>query len=56
MIVDFVGNKIPPVGDLTERLELKQRLKCKDFRWYLDHIYPESSLSNEFVYIGEVSG
>jgi len=28
-------------GDLTERLELKEKLKCKDFSWYLNYVYPE---------------
>ena len=28
-------------GDLTERLELKNKLMCKDFSWYLTYVYPE---------------
>ncbi|XP_066470564.1 polypeptide N-acetylgalactosaminyltransferase 6 [Tiliqua scincoides] len=28
-------------GDLTERLELKEQLHCKNFTWYLQTIYPE---------------
>uniref|UniRef100_A0ACB8EM74 Polypeptide N-acetylgalactosaminyltransferase 6 n=1 Tax=Sphaerodactylus townsendi TaxID=933632 RepID=A0ACB8EM74_9SAUR len=28
-------------GDLTARLELKERLRCKNFTWYLQTIYPE---------------
>ncbi|XP_061470925.1 polypeptide N-acetylgalactosaminyltransferase 6 isoform X2 [Rhineura floridana] len=28
-------------GDLAERLELKERLHCKNFTWYLQTIYPE---------------
>lgn len=28
-------------GDISERLEIKKRLKCKTFDWYLKNIIPE---------------
>uniref|UniRef100_A0A8C2ZBI2 Polypeptide N-acetylgalactosaminyltransferase n=1 Tax=Cyclopterus lumpus TaxID=8103 RepID=A0A8C2ZBI2_CYCLU len=29
------------IGNLTEQIELRKKLKCKSFQWYLDNVYPD---------------
>lgn len=44
---DLLGQEM---GDITERVELRKRLKCHSFKWYLDNVYPEKFIPDENVH------
>ncbi|XP_058695717.1 polypeptide N-acetylgalactosaminyltransferase 5 [Poecile atricapillus] len=29
------------VGDLSQQIQLRKKLRCKSFRWYLENVYPD---------------
>ena len=35
-----------PFGDITSSQNLRKRLGCKSFKWYLDNIYPDAPIAD----------
>eukprot|EP00040_Diaphanoeca_grandis_P028697 m.166617 g.166617 ORF g.166617 m.166617 type:complete len:607 (-) comp31434_c0_seq1:94-1914(-) len=38
----FLPRPAGGVGDLTDMINLRKRLNCKSFQWFLDNVFPES--------------
>lgn len=49
-----IGSDKGDFGDISERVQLRNDLQCKSFKWYLDTVYPELFIPGEAMANGEV--
>ncbi|KAH9635993.1 hypothetical protein HF086_005845 [Spodoptera exigua] len=41
-------------GDVTSRIELRKKMNCKSFKWYLENIYPQLEMPDVYVASGVI--
>lgn len=41
-------------GDITDRVKLRESLKCNDFEWYLKNVYPQRTIPSEGISFGSI--
>ncbi|XP_055379838.1 polypeptide N-acetylgalactosaminyltransferase 35A-like isoform X2 [Condylostylus longicornis] len=41
------GQKVFEFGNIDDRLELRKRLNCSSFKWYIENIYPELDIPGQ---------
>ncbi|CAC5420915.1 GALNT [Mytilus coruscus] len=53
---DKIGiQTLPEYGNITSRIELRKKLKCKSFEWFLKNVYPEMWVPGESLAYGQIA-
>ena len=51
---DRIGNNLGQYGDISSRRKLREDLKCKSFKWYLETVFPELFIPGDAVAQGSI--
>ncbi|VDI78697.1 polypeptide N-acetylgalactosaminyltransferase [Mytilus galloprovincialis] len=51
---DRIGHNLGDYGNITSRIELRKKLKCKSFEWFLKNVYPEMWVPGESLAYGQI--
>jgi len=51
---DRIGHDLGDYGDISDRLELRKKLQCKPFSYFVKEIYPELFIPGEAIAYGEI--
>jgi polypeptide N-acetylgalactosaminyltransferase len=49
-----INNQLGDFGDVSARKQLRDKLECKSFKWYLDNIFPELFVPGDAIAKGEI--
>lgn len=54
-VFERIGGVNIDYGDISSRIELRKRLNCNSFDWYLKNVYPNLKIPNDTIARGEAS-